>query len=293
MHADSALHQRVLQSLGKLRIPGLDEPLVEREGSRLDLPNEFFQSRRKGVGQRKRNLCYTDALLHADRVPRVLIKVVDNNPTGPNGITGLTVNVDRIADVHPNFDLLFVVLAELKDFYCNNCRGGHRVTNAKKSSCLRSYLERISDDVGFRELIHSGKAANFKKALIDYPIGRYLLNISPPSVLFLNINSVAKEWATYESHALALIQCEVTHIISSARRSETRLVATHELIPKSIAIPERRENGLLGRVDLGGCPPRSPTDPEVCGKKLILSGCDRASAKDFHEIRAVFTRRVA
>ncbi len=28
-------------------------------------------------------------------------------------------------------------------------------------------------------------------------------------------------------------------------------------------------------------------------RQLTLGGCDRASAKDFHEIRAVFTRRVA
>jgi len=151
----------------------------------------------------------------------------------------LTVNVDRIANIHANIGLLFVVLAEMKEFYCNSCSSGHRVTTAKKFSCLRSYLERISDDVGFRELIHSGKAANFKKALIDYPIGCYLRNISPPSVLFLNINSVAKEWATYESHALDLIESEVAHIIASGRRSETRLVATHELIPKSIGIPAR------------------------------------------------------
>ena len=27
--------------------------------------------------------------------------------------------------------------------------------------------------------------------------------------------------------------------------------------------------------------------------RAVLDGCDRASAKDFHEIRAVFTRRVA
>ena len=32
---------------------------------------------------------------------------------------------------------------------------------------------------------------------------------------------------------------------------------------------------------------------QTTGKSISLKGCDRASAKDFHEIRAVFTRGVA
>jgi hypothetical protein len=33
--------------------------------------------------------------------------------------------------------------------------------------------------------------------------------------------------------------------------------------------------------------------PALAGAPIDLAGCDRASAKDFHEIRAVFTRGVA
>lgn len=102
MDKESPLHQRVLRSLKNLSVQGYNI-LVEERGSRLDLPNEHFQANLKGVAQRKRNLCYVDAMIHAERVPRVLIEVVDNNPTSPNGITGLTVNVDRIAEVHLSY----------------------------------------------------------------------------------------------------------------------------------------------------------------------------------------------
>ena len=45
-----------------------------------------------------------------------------------------------------------------------------------------------------------------------------------------------------------------------------------------------------GRQRRGPCPVHSqPTAPE----RTFSVGCDRASAKDFHEIRAVFTRGVA
>src|SRR5450755_4672604 len=124
---ESPSHQKVLRSLKRLQIPSY-EILVEETTNRLDLPNEFFHLGRKGDAQRKRSLCYTDAIDHANRTPRVLIEVVDNNPTSPSGITGLTVNVDRIAEIHRNIDLLFIVLAEMKNFYCNRCGSGHRLS---------------------------------------------------------------------------------------------------------------------------------------------------------------------
>jgi hypothetical protein len=235
MEEDSVSHRRVLRSLKKLRVTG-HETLVEEKGGRLDLPNEYFQKNRKGLAQRKRSLCYIDAIIHAQRVPRMLIEVVDNNPTGPNGITGVTVNVDRIAEVHPNIDLLFIVLAEMKDFYCSHCCKGHRLSNAGKLSCLRRCLGANPDEGAFRELIHEGKAANFKKALLDYPITNYLRYISPPSVLFLNATRVAIAWDTYEDHALHLIEGEIAHILSSGKRNSARLVALRELVPESIKI---------------------------------------------------------
>lgn len=230
---DSVSHQKVLHGLKKLTIPGYDI-LVEEKGSRLDLPNEDFKVKRKLVGQRKRNLCYIDAIIHAKRVLRVLIEVVDNNPTSPNGITGLTMNIDRIAEIHPNIDLIFIILAEMKDFYCRDCRAGHRLSNTKKLPCLRSCLGATPDEDAFRALIHEGKAANFKKALIDYPITNYLRNISPPSAVFLNATTVAQAWETYEAHAFHLIENEIARILSSRKRSETRLMAVRELLPKSI-----------------------------------------------------------
>jgi hypothetical protein len=237
MHEDSALHQKVLQSLKKLKVPGHGTPLVEETGGRLDLPNNNFQLNRKGEAQRKRSLCYIDAIIHAERLPRVLIEVVDKNPTSPNGITGLTVNVDRIAEFHKNIDLIFVVLAEMKNFYCSMCRCGHRLLTRGRATCFKLCLGANPNDEAFGALIHEGKAANFKKALIDYPISRYLDNISPPSVLFLNLTKVAEAWDTYEAHALRLISEEIAHITATARRSEPRLVAVREVIPDSITVP--------------------------------------------------------
>ncbi len=237
MQEDSVSHQKLLRSLPKLRVPGY-ATLVEEKGSRLDLPNEHFAAKRKGAAQRKRNLCYIDAIIHAERVPRVLIEVVDHNPTGPNGITGLTVNVDRIAEIHSNIDLMFIVLAEMKNFYCSDCRAGHRLSNTKKLPCLRTCLGPNPDEDAFRALIHEGKAANFKKALIDYPISNYLRNTSPPSVVFLNATRVAQAWETYEGRALHLIKNEIAHILSSGKRSETRLMCVRELVPETNTAPQ-------------------------------------------------------
>jgi hypothetical protein len=234
MQEDSVTHRKVLLGLKKLIVPGY-EILVEEKRNRLDMPNEHFQVKQKGAAQRKRSLCYIDAILHTERVPRILIEVVDNNPTSPNGITGLTVNVDRIGGVHPNIDLLFIVLAEMKSFYCKAHDAGHRLSNKNKLDCLRSWLGVNPNEDAFRKLIHEGKAANFRKALIDYPINLYLRNVSPPSVLFLSAARVANEWSTYESHALRLIQDEIAHILLG-KRIETRL-DVRELIPESTTAP--------------------------------------------------------
>ena len=214
-------------------MPGYDV-VIEETKSRLDLPNEFFRVGRKGVAQRKRNLCYTDAIVHSERVPRVLIEVVDNNPTSPTGITGLTVNVDRIAEIHRTIDLMFIVLAEMKDFYCSRCRAGHRLSNLGKRTCLDSCLGGNTDEEAYRALIHEGKAANFKKALIDYPISNYLHNIYPPSVVFLNATKVDTGWAEYQDYALRLIEGEVAHIVTTGERKETRLIGVCELMPQLI-----------------------------------------------------------
>jgi|GEM_PF-3945709 len=50
-------------------------------------------------------------------------------------------------------------------------------------------------------------------------------------------------------------------------------------------------DAMLGKVRFGG--KKTGKNPTDRGKKGTKKGCDRASAKDFHEIRAVFTRGVA
>jgi hypothetical protein len=163
-----------------------------------------------------------------------LIEVVDNNPTSPNGITGLAVNVDRIAETHRNIDLLFIVLAEMKNFYCNRCGSGHRLLNNKKHGCLNNCLGANPGEDSFLTLIHEGKAANFRKALIDYPIQKYLHNISPPSVLFLNATKVESEWETYRDSAVDWIEGSIRRILSEDW-TETHLTNLRELLPQLIS----------------------------------------------------------
>ena len=230
MPKDSSLHKKVQESLIKLEFTGYDL-LIERRKGRLDLPDQRFQSGQKEVGQRERNLCYTDAIIHTEGKPRLMLEVVHNNPTRPNGITGLTVNVDRVAAVHPNIDLMYVVLAgDMKAFFCREHKRGHRRSPGFER-CLQKYLRSIPEGVAYRELIREGVPANFKKALVDYPITDYLRNMPPPSVLFLNANKARNDWDSYEPHALQLIKDEIDYIISSPERRETHLVGIIELIP--------------------------------------------------------------
>src|SRR6266851_5489723 len=71
---DSILHRKVLTGLKKLSVPGFDV-LIEEKHNRLDLPNEYFREKQKGAAQRKRSLCYVDAIVHSQRIPRILIEV--------------------------------------------------------------------------------------------------------------------------------------------------------------------------------------------------------------------------
>jgi hypothetical protein len=227
---DSSDHKKVLRNLETLIVPG-HVIWVEEKGGRLDLPNPHFASRQKLPGQRGRGLCYSDSLVHSPDRLRIVIELVDKSPRPPNGITGLTINVDRIAEIHVGIKLLFVVLAEMKDFFCKEHGRGHRLSNGNTFRCLSRSLGTAPNEEACRAIIHEGKAANFRKALIDYPISKYLLNTPPPSVLFLNAARVAKEWDKYESHALQLIFAEIEYLLTSPEREPGRW-NVRELMPK-------------------------------------------------------------
>lgn len=161
------------------------------------------------------------------------MELVHNNPTRPNGITGLTVNIDRIAAIHRGIDLLYVVLAvDMKAFFCRQHGRGHYF-GPKNDACLQRCLEAGPELGVCSELIHGGFPANFKKALVYYPITDYLRHMPPPSVLFLNANRAETDWDAYEPHALHLIQDEINYVISSPQRRDTRLVGVNELLPNN------------------------------------------------------------
>ena len=67
-------------------------------------------------------------------------------------------------------------------------------------------------------MVHQGKEASFKKALLDYRISEYLLNTSAPSVLFLNAAKVATDWSSYEKRCLSLIGGEISGILTSGKK---------------------------------------------------------------------------
>jgi len=161
----------------------------------------------------------------------VLIAVVDSSPKRPNGIADLVVNVDRVAEIHANIDLIFIVSAEMKESYCSRHGRGHRLSSTEYLACLKSLCGTSPDDRTLGALIHHGKAMEFKKTLVDYPISSYLRNISPPPVLFLNKTKVKESWDTYQRRALRLVEDDVEYIVSAGKRCRTRLVAIGELLP--------------------------------------------------------------
>lgn len=230
MPGETRLHHQVLAALDGLTIPGYDVH-VEQSGGRIDLPNERFAKGEKSAGQRQRTLCYTDAIVCRQGTPRILIEVVDSSPADPNGIAGLVVNVDRIAATHPGIDLLFVVLARIKTFYCRTCGRGHRLADLENQGCLARQLQACADEEALVELVHDGLAANYKKALVDYSIVPYLRHIQPPAVLFLNADRAAESWGAYQARALDLVTGEVRHLLEAGPRSAARLRGVRELLP--------------------------------------------------------------
>ena len=233
---NSVSHQKVLRSLKHLRIQGY-EMLIEEQGNRLEFPNEYFQQHSKAAGQRKRSLCYPDAVLHTQREPRVLLEVIDNSPVSPNGITGLIVNVDRCAQMHRGIDLVLIVLAQMKEFYCSYCRRGHRVTNTQRHGCLQRYQAEQRRSEALLALLHEGKPESFKKTLLDYPITDYLRNMRPPVVLFLSAARVSSGWERYEAQALRLIEQSILQVLATEDRHDTLLQGVDELMPDVLRTP--------------------------------------------------------
>jgi len=226
MPAETRLHHQVLTALADLSIPGHDVR-IEQRGGRIDLPAALPGE--NPTGRRGKALCYTDALVHRDGVPRILVEVVDSSPADPNGIAGLVVNVDRIAATHPGIDLLFVVLAQPKTFYCRTCGRGHRLADPENQACLARQLQANTEE-DLAELVHDGLAANYIKALVRYPIAPYLHHMPPPVVLFLDAGRAAETWTAYREQALDLVRGAVHEILAGGPCATVRLLGLRELL---------------------------------------------------------------
>jgi len=218
-----SVHQQVLNSLNGERVQ-IDQKAnrfqVEQPGWRLDLPREDLTSTEKEPGQRKRNLIYPDCVLLAENdKPRMIIQVVDNSPQDPSGIVGLVINVDRLAVAYyPGVELLFVVLGQMKEFWCPRCATWHDILGP--SSHFNEAWEAVKN-ISPLDILHEGVAMNYRKALLDYPIVPYLMAIRAPLVLFLNSEKIENDWQAYQAKALNLIKTHVSQRVREADRNPT------------------------------------------------------------------------
>lgn len=220
----STVHQKVLNSLKDLTIDADEKNFqirIEELGGRIDIPRHDLSSPKKPQGQRKKNLFYTDAILTDETgAPRILVEIVDSSPSDPNGITGLVINADRVVEsFYDGVDLTFVVLGELKEFWCQECNSGHRVS----TSLYRSHFTQTWNMVkgtAPEDILHEGTPMNYRKALKDYPLAPYLRALRPPSVLFLNKTKIDLSWSSYETHAVQLV---CSHLRKRIENRETNI----------------------------------------------------------------------
>jgi hypothetical protein len=228
---NSRAHWLVLQSLKGQKIKDL-EFRIEEPGGRLDLPNPKLFAKQKDPGQRKKNLCYTDAILPANDLPRVLVEIVDSSPKSPNGITGLTINADRVASFYKcELDLIFVVLAEdMKRFSCRVCQNarGHKLSNHR---FIEHFQKNWTPELMREEILHHGLPMQFRKALKDYAIQEYLKALRPPSVMFLSKKKILHTWEEYRATALEKITHQVKQSLEDSSRDSVQFSGIEELLP--------------------------------------------------------------
>ncbi len=211
--------------------------LTEQSGGRLDLPRDLTSIDNE-PGRRRKNLLYADCvLLDESDKPRMLIEVVSSNPQDPNGIVGLVINLDRLARFprgdYSGVDLLFIVLGQIKRYWCSLCKRGHSLSRSSQHFPEAWEAVKNSSPV---EILHEGLVMNYRKALLDYPIAPYLRTIRAPSVLFLNSDRIMNDWRTYQPKVLSLIKTHIRNRIQNAdRNTNPMFVGVEELFPETIA----------------------------------------------------------
>lgn len=208
------VHERVMDCLAGIQLPAPFQIHHEAPGHRIDLPNVAFLHG-ADPGQRQRSLCYTDVVVHDGGDLRMLVEVVHTSPRSPNGITGLTVNAERVGRIHglKRLDMLYVVLSEMRAYYCTACRAGHRIHNHE-----HLVQQMHVPGAALIDLLHEGAPAAFRKALIDYPIEHFLGGaaqqvLSGPTVLFLNASRIEFAWEEYEEHVHQLLHNTITELL--------------------------------------------------------------------------------
>ncbi len=212
--------------------------LIKQSGGRLDLPREDLTSSDKEPWQRKKSLLYADGvLLDESNKPRMLIEVVSSNLQDPNEIVGFVINLDRLARLprgdYSGVDLLFIVLGQIKRYWCSVCKRVHYLSRSSKHFPESWDAVRNNTPV---EILHEGVAMNYRKALRDYPIAPYLRAIRPPSVLFLNSERIRIDWRAYSPIALSQIKAHISQRVEdSDRNTDPVFVGIEQLFPESMA----------------------------------------------------------
>jgi hypothetical protein len=211
--------------------------LIDQKGGRLDLPYDLTPTDIE-PGQHRENLFYADCvLLDESKKPRMLIEVVSSNPQDPNGIVGLVINLDRLARFprgdYSGVDLLFIVLGQIKRYWCSLCKRGHHMS--RDSQHFSEAWEAVKNNSP-AEILHEGMAMNYRKALLDYPIAPYLRTIRTPSVLFLNSERIMNDWRTYQPTVLSLVKTHISERIRDPDRNTNPVfVGVEQLFPETIA----------------------------------------------------------
>jgi hypothetical protein len=234
-----SIHHQVLDLIRKEKIL-IDQVhyqfLIDQREGRLDLPRDLTSSE-KEQPRRGENPFYADCVLvDRNNKPKMLIEVVSSNPQDPNGIVGLVANLDRLARFprgdYSGVDLLFVVLGQMRRYWCSLCKRGHSLSRSSRHFLESWQAVKNKSPV---EILHKGLATSYRKALVDNPTAPYLRAIRAPSVLFLNSEKISNDWRTYQSTVLKVIKTHIGQRIQDAERNaDPVFVGVEQLFPEAI-----------------------------------------------------------
>jgi hypothetical protein len=221
---DMSIHNDVLRIIGKVSFQLLDNKYyikTEIENGKIYLPfGEGYENRRT-------NLIYADAILYENDSPISVIEIVHSSPIDPNGITGHIINVDRCCEINTSIrGILYIVISNMKTFYCEICDAGHKLDINNKDHFNRVLKMYSKDNT---KILHDGPGFNYKKAVIEFNIMKYLRYIKNISIGFVNDNI-----SIYKNNDMEKILGNYVKQHTNNKCIEPVFYGIEELIPQEI-----------------------------------------------------------